>query len=30
MIDTVHFILYVSDQAESTAFYSKVLNIEPT
>lgn len=27
---TVHFILYVQDQARSTAFYSKVLDCSPT
>jgi len=25
----IHFILYVQDQAESTRFYSEVLNIQP-
>lgn len=29
MIARVHFILYVRDQAKSTAFYSRVLNQQP-
>jgi catechol 2,3-dioxygenase-like lactoylglutathione lyase family enzyme len=29
MIRAAHFILYVSDQAASTEFYTKVLGIEP-
>ncbi len=27
---TTHFILYVADQARSTAFYSRVLDCQPT
>jgi hypothetical protein len=30
LVDKVHFIFYVRDQRNSTAFYSKVLDLEPT